>query len=65
VNKQDATHKNASGVPLEERGKSVDDESEEIQNDGKSLDEKMETPNMKTGDGFKTKSINNGNMFNA
>ncbi|CAJ2653914.1 unnamed protein product [Trifolium pratense] len=60
VNQQDVTHKNASGVPLEERGKSVDDESGEIQNDGKSLEEKMETPNTKTNDGFKTKSINNG-----
>jgi hypothetical protein len=65
VNQQDVTHKNASSAPLEKRGKSVDDEFGEIQNDGKSLDEKMETPNMKTDDGFKTKSINNGNMFNA
>jgi hypothetical protein len=65
VNQQDVTHKNASSVPLEKRGKSVDDESGKIQNDGNSLEEKMETPNMKTDDGFKTKSINNGNVFNA
>jgi hypothetical protein len=64
VNQQDVTHKNASSAPLEKRGKSVDDEFGEIQNDGKSLDEKMETPNMKTDDGFKTKSVNNGNVFN-
>ncbi|GAU11165.1 hypothetical protein TSUD_197890 [Trifolium subterraneum] len=63
VNQQDVTHKNVSGVPLEERGKSVDDKSEEIQNDRKSLEEKMETPNMKTDDGFKTKSINNGGFL--
>jgi hypothetical protein len=64
VNQQDVTHKNASSVPLEKRGKSVDDESGKIQNDGNSLEEKMETPNMKTDDGFKTKSVNNGNVFN-
>ncbi|CAI8610652.1 unnamed protein product [Vicia faba] len=64
LDQQDVTHKNknASGVPLEERGKSDDDKSREIENDGKNVEEKMETPSMKTKDGFKTKSIGNGGL---
>jgi len=65
VNRQDVTDKNASGVPLEEREKTVDNESGEIQNEGKNLEEMIEKPNMKTKDGVKTKSTSNGNVFNA
>jgi hypothetical protein len=65
VNQQDVTHKNASGVPLEEKGKSVDDESGKVQNEGENLEEMMETPNRKTKDGVTPKSINNGNVINA
>jgi len=65
VNQQGMTHKNASGVPLEEKGKSVDDESGKVQDEGENLEEIMETPNMKTKDGVRPKSINNGNVINA
>ncbi|CAL5198890.1 unnamed protein product [Lathyrus oleraceus] len=60
LNQQNVTCKNASGIPLEEKGKSVDDRSREIENDGKNVEEKKETPNMKTKEGFKARSINNG-----
>ncbi|XP_058758249.1 uncharacterized protein LOC131631471 [Vicia villosa] len=60
LNQRDVSHENASGVPLEERGKSDEDKSGEIVNDGKNVEEKMETPNMKTKDGFKAESIDNG-----
>ncbi|TKY54154.1 hypothetical protein E2542_SST18560 [Spatholobus suberectus] len=57
VNQQDvATQKSISSVPLEEKGKLVDDKSKEILNHG----EKMEKPNMKTEVGVKTRSTNNG-----
>lgn len=65
VNQQDVTDKNAFGVPLEERGKTVDDKSGEIQNEGKNLEEMIEAPNTKTKDGVTPKSINNGNVINA
>ncbi|KOM33504.1 hypothetical protein LR48_Vigan01g306000 [Vigna angularis] len=61
VNDQDADkQKSVSSVPLEERGRFVDDAFKVIQNDVKNLNEKMETPDMKTNVGNKTRRTDNG-----
>jgi len=66
VNDQDAAkQKSVSSVPSEERGTFVDDAFKVIQNDVKNLKEKIETPDMKTNDGNKTRRTNNGNVFNS
>lgn len=65
VNQQDVILKNTSRVTSDEsEGKFISDESIENLNH-ENLEEKMETPNMKIKDGSETKSIDNGNAFNA
>ncbi|XP_057415099.1 uncharacterized protein LOC130709977 [Lotus japonicus] len=63
VNHQNVvTDKSTSSVPLEESGKVVDNESREILNHGKDLEEKMETPNKKTEVPAKANSNDNGGV---
>lgn len=58
VNDRDA--ESVSSVPSEERGRLVDDELKVIQSYVKNLKGKMETPDMKTDVGNKTRRTNNG-----
>jgi len=63
VNDRDA--ESVSSVPSEERGRLVDDELKVIQSYVKNLKGKMETPDMKTDVGNKTRRTNNGNVSNS
>ncbi|XP_019451046.1 PREDICTED: uncharacterized protein LOC109353287 isoform X1 [Lupinus angustifolius] len=65
VNQQGVeTHESVSRLPLE-RKKIVDDKSNAILNQGKKLEDKTETPSIKTGSADKTKNTNNGGFEEA
>ncbi|KAE9602160.1 hypothetical protein Lal_00049946 [Lupinus albus] len=65
VNEQGVVTQESVSRPPLERNKLVDDKSNAIINQGKKLEDKTETPSMKTGALDKTKNTNNGGFQEA